>query len=93
MAGRTIPGFQRRMYDFARIRLLDIASAHFRADVGDLADGTTVGDVYTSELARALLLRWHIRYPARVINGGRVAADFNGQHGRRGPDRFQQCEF
>jgi RHS repeat-associated protein len=78
MAGRTIDGFRRRMWHMARIRLRDIratpwpASAHV-PDVPDDSGGTRpamIGDVYASERAMALLLRWHIRFPGHVISGG-----------------------
>ena len=77
MAGRTISGFQLRMYDFARIRLRDLMATPFQNGAGGLANGSTLGDVFTSERAMALLLRWHVRYPARVVNGGQVASSFN----------------
>jgi hypothetical protein len=73
MAGRTIDGFRRRMWDMARIRLRDIRSLEFPAGaVPDVPTGpgttrrATVGDVFTSERAMGLLLRWHIRFPAHI---------------------------
>ncbi|QDT08101.1 peptidoglycan-binding domain-containing protein [Planctomycetes bacterium K23_9] len=77
MAGRTNAGFRKCMYDFARVRIRDILTAKFGATAG-LPAGTTLGDVYTSERAAALLLRWHVRYPARVIIRGNVTNVFNG---------------
>jgi hypothetical protein len=82
MAGRTIEGYRRRMWDMARIRLRDILSARWptAAHVPDVpadAGGTRramVGDVYTSERAMAMLLRWHVNMPATVFSGG-VAAN------------------
>jgi len=80
MAGRTIDGFKRRMWDMARIRLRDIMSTPFRQQAGfpqivnaqGQGRGVTIGDVYTSERAIALTLRWHIRSPASVASGGLV---------------------
>jgi hypothetical protein len=75
MAGRTIPGFRRRMWHMARVRLRDILSTPWgTTGVGglpNLPDGTpiTIGHVFTSEKATALLLRWHIRYPSRAVEG------------------------
>ncbi len=82
MAGRTIPGFQNRMYDMARIRVRDIlntnwgtSTSHGNTSLLNVSDGTVggrpprIGDVFTSEQAVAMVLRWHIRYPGHVING------------------------
>jgi hypothetical protein len=75
MAGRTIAGFRRRMWHMARIRLRDILSTPWgTTGIGGLAnlpDGTpvTIGHVFTSERAAGLLLRWHIRYPNRAVEG------------------------
>ena len=74
MAGRTIDGFKRRMWDMARIRLRDIMETPFRQQVGfpQIPDAhgqmhdVTIGNVYTSERAMAMLVRWHIRYPNHV---------------------------
>lgn len=76
MAGRTIAGYRQRMWDMARVRLRDIASVPWGAGVANVATGggatraANIGDVFTSERARAMLLRWHIRSPAHVISGG-----------------------
>jgi peptidoglycan hydrolase-like protein with peptidoglycan-binding domain len=75
MAVRSDRGFQAAMWDYARIRLRDITSIpwgvptvvaeQLNAD-GTVDDGTggrrsaTVGDVFTSEKAIALLLRVHV---------------------------------
>jgi Putative peptidoglycan binding domain len=79
MAGRTIEGFRRRTWHMARVRVRDILATQWPAgvvpDVPVAGGGTrrpTIGDVYTSERAVALLLRWHIRYPGNVISGGRA---------------------
>ncbi|MGH8575198.1 MAG: hypothetical protein ACREX8_21900, partial [Gammaproteobacteria bacterium] len=80
MAGRTIQGYRERMWDIARVRLRDIRSVPWGAGVAQVGAGTptaraaTVGDVFTSERANAMLLRWHIRFPAHVIAAGRPAA-------------------
>ena len=82
MAGRTIEGFHRRMWDMARIRLRDLLATPWSigAEVPGVSDGqggtcpATIGDVYTSERALALILRWHIRFPAHVIRSGRVGS-------------------
>ena len=76
MAGRTVKGFRRRMWDMARIRLRDILATPWGRGIPNVPDGAggtrppTIGDVYTSERAIALILRWHIRYPAHIVNRG-----------------------
>lgn len=78
MAGRTVEGFRRRMWDMARIRLRDVLELEWGDDVKDIpvsGSGTrkaTIGDVYTSEQAISVLLRWHIRKPAHMVKDGIV---------------------
>jgi|GEM_PF-734735 len=82
MAGRTVEGFRRRMWHMARIRLRDIARTPWPVaanvpDVPATGGGTqaaTIGDVYASERAMAMLLRWHIRFPGHVASGGTAGA-------------------
>jgi hypothetical protein len=79
MAGRTMPAYCKAMYDFARIRLRDLLSTPF-ADETDLPKHSTdqervtrpatLGEVFSSEAATALLLRWHINQPGRVLRKG-----------------------
>jgi hypothetical protein len=79
MAGRTVQGFRRRMWDMARMRLRDLRSTPWGAGPpavpnipvqGAAARPATIGDVFTSEQALALLVRWHVWRPAHIINGG-----------------------
>ncbi len=82
MAGRTIDGFRRRMWDMARMRLRDILATPWATGAGipAIPDGhggtrsATIGDIYTSERAVAMILRWHIRFPAHVIRSGRAGS-------------------
>lgn len=73
MACRTSPELQRLMWTMARIRLRDILTCAWPAgNAPFVMDGgtqlpATIGDVYTSERATALLLRWHVRRPAKVV--------------------------
>jgi Putative peptidoglycan binding domain len=86
MAGRTVEGFRRRMWHMARVRVRDIRATPWGAGVTPVPDGhggtrpTTIGDVYTSERAIAMILRWHIRFPASIVNqghaGGPIRAAF-----------------
>ncbi|BBH71870.1 hypothetical protein ACTI_85550 [Actinoplanes sp. OR16] len=78
MATRTVDGFRRRMWDMARVRLRDLRALELPAGAApDIPTGphttrrATVGDVFTSEKAMGLLLRWHIRYPAHLAGGSR----------------------
>lgn len=77
MAGRTISGFQRGMWTYARLRLRDLRRiqwGHGMAPVRNPDTGmfhaATIGDVYTSERALAMIMRWHIRYPGEMVSGG-----------------------
>ncbi|WP_163865189.1 peptidoglycan-binding protein [Myxococcus eversor] len=74
MAGRTIEGFQRAMWNAARIRLRDIRNTPWGTGVADVGTGAnarapTIGDVATSEKLMGILLRWHIFRPGHVAGG------------------------
>jgi hypothetical protein len=69
------------MWDMARIRLRDIRATPWGAGPPAVPDvpapgGTTrpatIGDVFTSEQALALIMRWHVWRPADMINAGRA---------------------
>jgi hypothetical protein len=78
------------MWHLARVRLRDIGATPWGpgAGVPDVPDGQggtrppTVGDVYTSERAMAMLQRWHIRFPNDVVSGGAAGARIDGAFGR-----------
>jgi hypothetical protein len=80
MAGRTVQGFRRRMWDMARIRVRDIRATPWGPGAAAVPDGhggtrpPTIGDLYTSERAMAIILRWHIRFPAHIVNAGLAGA-------------------
>jgi peptidoglycan hydrolase-like protein with peptidoglycan-binding domain len=79
MAGRTIQGYRQRMWDMTRIRLRDILNVAWGTGVAQVGTGTSarpakLGDVFTSERAIAMLLRFHIRFPGYVISGGGPAS-------------------
>ena len=72
MAGRTVAGFRRQMWDMARIRLRDIRAAPWGAAAPAVPDvpvpggqprPAMVGDVFTSEQALAMVMRWHVYRP------------------------------
>ena len=70
MAARTIERYRRRMWDMARMRLRDIRRSSWNANGpwGNAAANVTIGDVFTSEIAIAIIQRWHVRFPAHVIS-------------------------
>lgn len=77
MAGRTIEGFQRAMWDMVRIRISDIRNTPWGIGVANVGTGTnarpaTIGDVVTSERGMAILLRWHVFRPSHVAAANHV---------------------
>lgn len=74
MACRTVPELQRRMWDYARMRVRDILATEW--DGTTQADGhtATIGDYYTSEKAVAMLVRKHVKSPAWVVSGGNAGS-------------------
>lgn len=73
MACRTVPQVQRRMWDYARMRVRDVLATPW--DGTTQADGhtATIGDYYTSEKAAAMLVRMHVKLPAWVVRGGHAS--------------------
>jgi hypothetical protein len=70
MAGRSIPSFQMHMWPMACLRVRGILEtptgiANLQNSNGD---PTMIGDVFTSELAVAFLLRWHVNRPADIVS-------------------------
>jgi len=75
MAARTRPLFRRRMWDYARFRLRDLLAtpwvpALMTTDPGGGTRPATVGDLFTSERAAGLLLRWHVNAPGDLLPVG-----------------------
>ncbi len=66
MAARTITNIRPYVFDMALMRIRDILSITLSSTIGGITIDSTLGDIYTSELAVAILLRWHIRKPAHV---------------------------
>ncbi|WP_322032661.1 peptidoglycan-binding domain-containing protein [Paraburkholderia sp. J76] len=73
MAGRTVAQVQQAMWDMVRYRLRDVLDVPVRAGSGPSAIVSTLGHIFTSEKAVAILLRWHIYRPAHVT-GQRVSS-------------------
>lgn len=75
-ACRFSPYFQRSMWHMARVRLRDIlkipwpekSGADFipKITVEGVTRPATIGEVYRSELATAIILRWHVWAPGEV---------------------------
>ncbi len=84
MAGRTVTGFQRAMWDMARIRLRDVRDTPFPDGIGPQIDGrsATIGEIFTSEKAAGMLHRWHIYQPESLIEPAAAGAGTGiaGQH-------------
>jgi hypothetical protein len=80
MAGRTKSGFQRAMWDMVRMRIQDFRNVQIAltgtvtvtqqtgqpAQQIQFTHNTTLGAIFTSEKANAILLRWHVFRPAHV---------------------------
>lgn len=76
MAGRTVDGYRRAMWDITRIRLRDVLSVSWPVAtedepypfVGEVFPGrpATLGETFRSERTVAMLLRWHVKRPAHV---------------------------
>ena len=76
MAGRTIDRYWRAIWRASRARLRAMILTNFGQGVANLphSSGTgsrpaTIWDLYTSERALALILRWHVRFPAHMVSG------------------------
>jgi hypothetical protein len=81
-----LAGYRLAMWDMARIRLRDILSAEWpkieqqqlvyngSANAAGPAGprNARIGDVFTSELSAALLMRWHINVPGTVLREGKA---------------------
>ncbi len=83
MAGRAVEGYRRAMWDMARIRLRDLRSVPWGSGVASVQTGTgprlpRLGDIFTSERAMGILLRWHVRFPADVVKGGKAGSKMRG---------------
>jgi len=99
MAGRTIDGYRRRMWDMARQRIRDVLNAPWDSPapgapdrlagiptgVGDRTRPARIGDVFTSERAVAMVLRWHVLAPGGIVRGNKDEPPATRHIGRAGP--------
>lgn len=81
-----LAGYRQAMWDMARIRLRDILSAEWpqidgqqltyigsaNAAGGAGPRNARAGDIFSSELSVALLMRWHINVPSTVLRNGKA---------------------
>jgi hypothetical protein len=90
MANRTIEPFFRLEWDMARMRIRDFLAVEWPSALGvppvPVPEGgtrpATIGDVYTSEKAVALLLRWHVRFPAHICSMAQPGTQLRNAFGR-----------
>lgn len=82
MACRVNEGFRRKMWDMTRLRIRDILNTPWRSDAqhppkmpveGGGTRLATIGEVYSSEMATAMVLRWHILLPGEIVTGSFAA--------------------
>jgi peptidoglycan hydrolase-like protein with peptidoglycan-binding domain len=70
MAFRTIPGLKRCVWDFARLRIRDVLNINLInfgfVDAQGNNISPTLGTVFTSERAIAMIIRIHVRYPSYI---------------------------
>ena len=85
MANRLFDRWKAIVYDFARLRLHELSSVRMAGVPNGvippvLADGgaATLGDVYSSELSRAMVLRWHVNRPGHLVESDRAAGHLWG---------------
>ncbi|HET9444076.1 MAG TPA: peptidoglycan-binding domain-containing protein, partial [Acidimicrobiales bacterium] len=86
MCGRTVDGYRRRMHNMARQRLVDVLGTPWdspapgtAASAPDVPTGAgpgaptrraRIGDLFTSERAAAMIMRWHVLSPGGMVKGG-----------------------
>ncbi|MCF4995374.1 hypothetical protein GIW69_07290 [Pseudomonas syringae] len=67
MAARTMPGYRAAMWSMAKLRLREILTDPISFSVGGVVVNSTIGTIYTSEKAVAILLRWHVWRPSHIV--------------------------
>jgi len=71
MAARTEPGWRRAMWEWSCHRIADVLDTPLGEELAaevELPAEATLGNVATSEVAAALLLRWHVRGPGDFVS-------------------------
>jgi len=74
MAGRTIGGYRKAMWGMAVARVSKILDKDVSFSVNGSTVSAKLGQIFTSEKAVAILLRWHVYRPSHVVHNtyGRV---------------------
>jgi peptidoglycan hydrolase-like protein with peptidoglycan-binding domain len=67
MASRTITNYRHAMWGMIKRRISDIRSKSISFQANNTTINSTIGQIYTSERAIAILLRWHIYRPSHVV--------------------------
>lgn len=67
MASRTIENYRRSMWEMTKIRIGEIRSKPISFQINGTTINSTIGQIYTSERATAVLLRWHVFKPSHVV--------------------------
>jgi hypothetical protein len=68
-AMRMSADLQKAFWPFVRQRIADVRAAPFASPP---PGGATLGDVFSDELCLALLIRWHVFLPGRVVRDGKA---------------------
>jgi peptidoglycan hydrolase-like protein with peptidoglycan-binding domain len=68
MAGRTNSEYRQAMWGMAKQRIRDILRKNVSFQVGTTTINSTLGEIFTSEKAIAILLRWHVYRPSHVVH-------------------------
>jgi peptidoglycan hydrolase-like protein with peptidoglycan-binding domain len=74
MAARSIEDVRKFQWDLARLRIRDLFSVPWPAGAFPTAGGVpaTIGQTFRSERSVAMLVRWHVVFPAGVVLNGVV---------------------
>jgi hypothetical protein len=74
MAARTVPGFQKGLWDYSRLQLQSILSTPWRDNALKVNQRRAVlKEVYTSVQVIALIYYWYLRFPEDIVDSGKVA--------------------
>jgi Putative peptidoglycan binding domain len=72
MAARTCTAYTNAMWSMARVRVRDVLACPWGAAAPAVAavsgNPATIGDVFTSEKAVAMIVRWHVFRPSHMVN-------------------------
>lgn len=94
MACRTVSSFQQAMWEYAKTRFDDFRRIRWHHTFGPTSSPTTptIGEVYTSEMVMAILLRWHVNLPSTVIGSRKEDKKRIRQPGRHLRNAFESAK-